>query len=123
MRLDLKKVTLWPQAEHWDLCMENSLEGTEVPARVRARTSRQQHWSSPARKGPVRSGDLDARYCSFEVRGVWFSNSFWTRQLFMSAINRTFSLRQEIPWIQLNCPGPRPDSPSQPSISPSNVIL
>jgi len=32
-------VALWAQAGHLDLWMENSREGTEVPARVRARTS------------------------------------------------------------------------------------
>ena len=28
-----------------------------------------------------------------------------------------------VAWIQLNCLGPRPDSPIQPSILPSSVIL
>jgi hypothetical protein len=68
-------------------------------------------------------GGLAAGYCSFDVRAVWFSSNFCTRQLFMSATNSTFSSRQESPWIQLNCPGPRPDSPRYPSISPSRVIL
>lgn len=61
-------------------------------------------------------------YSSSVGSALWFSSNFCTRQLFMSATNSVFSSRQEMPWIQLNCPGARPDSPNQPNISPSNVI-
>src|SRR5262245_48092880 len=47
----------------------------------------------------------------------------WTRQLFMSATQIRSSDGHARPWIQLNCFGPRPDSPRTPSTVPSSASL
>src|SRR6266571_3302661 len=52
-----------------------------------------------------------------------FRISFCTRQLFISATKTTSSDGHASPCGQLNCFGPRPDSPSIPRILPSNVSL
>src|SRR5881296_2595357 len=52
-----------------------------------------------------------------------FRISFCTRQLFMSATKTTSSDGHASPCGQLNCLGPRPDSPSMPRILPSSVSL
>src|SRR5437867_1032260 len=49
--------------------------------------------------------------------------SFCTLQLFMSATKTTSSDGHASPCGQLNCLGPRPDSPSMPRILPSSVSL
>src|SRR5262249_23964927 len=69
--------------------------------------------------GPLRPADL----YRFAVDCRGFRISFCTRQLFISATNIMSSEGQASPCGQLNCFGPRPDSPSIPKIFPSSVSL
>src|SRR5262245_11008632 len=69
--------------------------------------------------GPLSPADL----YRFAVDCRGFRISFCTRQLFISATNIMSSEGQASPCGQLNCFGPRPDSPSIPKIFPSSVSL
>src|SRR5262245_57431034 len=77
----------------------------------------------PHHATPLRSKKSPANLHRFAVDCRGFRMSFCTRQLFISGTNTTSSEGQASPCGQLNCFGPRPDSPSIPKIFPSSVSL